>query len=275
MNANIDAAYEVFADLAQRGVDYLKKIPAERAANSCASSSWACATWEPMKWAILAADPQRSRRVRLVEERTRNQDGGRKRRWPVHRESLSPVRERGGTANGRRLAIRSSPTSSTTRTRNGRCRTTSRRCRLGCSQARCAPCSSFLTWPYNAMRRFREDVHRSRGAADLVGRELDGRGRHEGVFPVAAPATIAGSFAIDWYDKYLLGKKQNLRETSLATAIPVSARSPIRRRLSNALAVTGPRGSRAIIINQIINLTRNEICRSTAASWRSTRCLPL
>src|SRR6185436_8195527 len=91
------------------------------------------------------------------------------------------------------------------------------------------PLFIFLTWPYNAMHRFAKSFVDPEGR---IGRNENGRiawwGENSTImdglkafFLLAAPATIAGSFAIDWYDKYLLGKRQNLREASLATAIPV------------------------------------------------------
>jgi|GEM_PF-5256883 len=83
------------------------------------------------------------------------------------------------------------------------------------------PMFIFLTWPYNAMRRFGKTFTDADGRLIWWGANSTVADGMKAFFLLAAPATIAGSFAIDWYDKYILGKKQNLRDASALTAVPI------------------------------------------------------
>lgn len=82
------------------------------------------------------------------------------------------------------------------------------------------PLFTFLTWPYQAMQRFGRGFTDARGRLTFNGINSSVADGMKTFFLLSAPATIAGSFAIDLYDKYALGKKQNMREASLATALP-------------------------------------------------------
>lgn len=115
------------------------------------------------------------------------------------------------------------------------------------------PLFIFLTWPYQAMQRF------GTGFTDPQGR-LTFRGANSTIadgmktfFILAAPATIAGSFAIDLYDKYALGKKQNLREASLATALPGVGAVVDPRAFMERIGRYGSAGFATDLINRIVN----------------------
>lgn len=83
------------------------------------------------------------------------------------------------------------------------------------------PLFIFITWPYLAMRRAARGFTDANQRMTWAGANSSVADGLKAFFIIAAPATIAGSFAIDWYDKYLLGKKQNLKEAPASTAIPV------------------------------------------------------
>lgn len=78
----------------------------------------------------------------------------------------------------------------------------------------------FLTWPYLAMRKFGTLFTDPQGRMTWLGMNSTVADGMKALFVTIVPTTIAGSFAVDWYDKYILGKKQNLREASAAAALP-------------------------------------------------------
>lgn len=120
-------------------------------------------------------------------------------------------------------------------------------------QGRLRPLMLFLTWPYQAMRQA------ARGFTDAQQRMiwfgsnstvLDGA---KAFFVIAAPATIAGSFAIDWYDKYLLNKRQNLREAPATTAIPILGAALHPQAFIDRWARYGTAGFPSEILNMAVN----------------------
>lgn len=115
------------------------------------------------------------------------------------------------------------------------------------------PLFTFLTWPYQAMHRFGRTFVDPRGRLTFNGLNSTVADGMKTFFVVAAPATVAGSFAIDLYDKYALGKKQNLREASLATALPVVGPVINPAGFMERIGRYGSAGFATDVLNRIVN----------------------
>lgn len=111
------------------------------------------------------------------------------------------------------------------------------------------PLFTFLTWPYQAMQRFGLNFTDPQGRVTNT-TIADGM---KTFFLLAAPATIASSFAIDLYDKYALGKKQNLREASLVTALPGIGAIADPHAFLERVGRYGGAGFASDIANEIVN----------------------
>jgi len=115
------------------------------------------------------------------------------------------------------------------------------------------PLFIFLTWPYNAMRRFGKHFTDPEGRLIWWGANSTVADGMKAFFLLAAPATIAGSFAIDWYDKNIQGKKQNLRETDWTTALPGVGLFTDPAAWVERVGRYGSAGLATDILNQVIN----------------------
>lgn len=115
------------------------------------------------------------------------------------------------------------------------------------------PLFIFLTWPYLAMRRAARGFTDANQRMTWAGANSSVADGAKAFFIVAAPAAIAGSFAIDWYDKYLLDKRQNLREANLSTAIPVVGPVLNPRAFVERWAKYGTSGFPSEILNMAVN----------------------
>lgn len=115
------------------------------------------------------------------------------------------------------------------------------------------PLFIFLTWPYQAMHAFGNTFTDPRGRLTFRGYNSTVADGLKTFFLLAAPATIAGSFAIDLYDKYGLGKKQNLREASLATALPGIGAFMDPHAFMERIGRYGSAGFATDLLNRIVN----------------------
>lgn len=253
MNANIDSAYEVFSDLAERGVDYLKKIPlAERAQfvrelelgvrdlNSDQLGYFGGiilndkAAFDSMQSAIETKMAGESSVGRFVAKAYRRFETAGDAKWDtISNSQFTDIINYANTE----WTLQNNFASLPPWMQSGPLR----------------PMFIFLTWPYNAMRRFGKTFTDADGRLIWWGANSTVADGMKAFFLLAAPATIAGSFAIDWYDKYILGKKQNLRDTSALTAVPVVGAITDPAAFVERVGRYGSAGFASDIINQIVN----------------------
>lgn len=115
------------------------------------------------------------------------------------------------------------------------------------------PLFVFLTWPYLAMRRAAAGFTDAQQRMTWAGANSSVADGAKAFFLVAAPATIAGSFAIDWYDEYVSGKKQNLRKAPASTAIPLLGAALHPAAFVERWARYGTAGLPSEILNMAVN----------------------
>lgn len=261
MNANIDAAYQVFNDLAVRGVDYIKKLPVTQRAQFVRELELGVrnldaqqlgyygglilndkAAFESLQNALETKMAGEKGVGDFVAKAYRRAEAAGGQPW----ESISTSQFTGiiNYANTE-WTLQSNFASLPPWMQSGPLR----------------PLFIFLTWPYNAMRRFGKSFVDAQGR---IGRGENGKiawwGENSTIadgmkafFVLSAPATIAGSFAIDWYDKYLQGKRQNLREASALTAIPLIGPVMDPAAFVERIGRYGSAGLATDVINQIVN----------------------
>lgn len=253
MNANIDAAYEVFGDLSQRGVEYISKIPASERAGFVRDLELGVrdlgadelgyfggiilndrAAFDSLKSALETKMAGESGVGRFIAKAYRRFEAAGEKEWEaISNSQFTDIINYANTE----WTLQNNFASLPPWMQSGPLR----------------PLFIFLTWPYNAMRRFGKTFTDPEGRLVWWGANSTVADGMKAFFLVAAPATIAGSFAIDWYDKYLLGKKQNLREASLATAIPVVGAFTDPAAFVERVGRYGSAGLASDVINQIIN----------------------
>jgi hypothetical protein len=253
MNANIDAAYQVFSDLAQRGVGYIQNMPtAERAAfvrelelgvRDLGADELGYfgglilndrAAFDSLKTALetkMAGENGVGRFVAKAYRRFEEAGGA---EWEaVSNSQFTDIINYANTE----WTLQNNFASLPPWMQSGPLR----------------PLFIFLTWPYQAMRRFGKTFTDPDGRLIWWGANSTVADGMKAFFLLAAPATIAGSFAIDWYDKYLLGKKQNLRETGWTTAIPIAGAITDPAAFVERVGRYGSAGFATDLINQIVN----------------------
>lgn len=253
MNANIDAAYETFADLAQRGVEYLNKIPAADRAQFVRELELGVrdlgadelgyfgglilndrAAFDSLRGALETKMAGESGVGRFVAKAYRRFEGAGGGAWEaISNSQFTDIVNYANTE----WTLQNNFASLPPWMQSGPLR----------------PLFIFLTWPYNAMRRFGKTFTDADGRLIWWGTNSTVADGMKAFFLLAAPATIAGSFAVDWYDKYLLGKKQNLRETNFTTAIPVVGFFTDPAAFVERVGRYGSAGFATDIINQIVN----------------------
>lgn len=252
MNANIDAAKTVFEDVAVRGVEYLKGIPVtERAAfvrelelglrdidgeQLGYHGGWLlndAAAFATLKNAIETKFAGESTVGRFVAKAWRRFESAGEGEWnAISDAQFTDIVNYANTEWTLQANFSNLPHWMTGPLR---------------------PLFTFLTWPYMATRRFGKQFLDPDGRLIWWGANSTVADGMKAFFVVAAPATIAGSFAIDWYDKYLLGKKQNLRETGLATALPVIGAFADPAAFVERVGRYGSAGFATDLLNQIVN----------------------
>lgn len=261
MNANIDAAYQTFNDLATRGVDYINQLPVVQRAQFVRELELGVrdldnqqlgyfgglilndkAAFDSMRNALetkMAGEKSVGDFVAKAYRRSQATNGE-----PWQAISTSQFTGIINYANTE-WTLQNNFASMPPWMQSGPLR----------------PLFIFLTWPYNAMHRFAKSFVDPEGR---IGRTESGKIAWVGAnstimdglkafFLLSAPATIAGSFAIDWYDKYLQGKRQNLRDTSLLTAVPIVGAVADPAAFIERIGRYGSAGFATDIINQVVN----------------------
>lgn len=262
MNANIDAAYQVFTDLATRGVDYINRLPTADRAQFVRELELGVhdltadqlgyfgglilndrAAFDSMRNALETKMAGEKSVGAFVAKAYRRFEGAAGAEWDaIGNSQFTGIINYANTE----WTLQSNFASLPPWMQSGPLR----------------PLFIFLTWPYNAMRKFGKTFLDPEGR---VGRNENGGivwwGENSTImdglktfFLLSAPATIAGSFAIDWYDKYVVGKKQNLREASLLTAVPVVGAVVDPAAFLERIGRYGSAGFATEIVNQIVNL---------------------
>lgn len=253
MNANIDAAYEVFADMAARGVDRINAMPASDRAAYVREIELGIRdiTAEELGYhggLILndraAFDSLKS----ALETKIAGEKG-------VGSFVAKAFRRHEAAAGGEWEAVSNSQFTGILNYANTEWTLQNNFASLPpwMQAGPLRPLFVFLTWPYNAMRRFGKTFTDPDGRLIWWGANSTVADGMKAFFLVAAPATVAGSFAIDWYDKYLLGKKQNLRETSWTTALPIYGAVTDPAAFIERVGRYGSAGFATDILNQIVN----------------------
>jgi hypothetical protein len=254
MNANIDAAYNVFADLASRGVERINRMPtADRAQyvrelelgiRDIAADEVGYyggillndrAAFDSMRFALetkMAGEKSVGSFIAKAYRRFEAAQDGEP--WaPISNSQFTDIINFANTE----WTLQSNFASLPPWMQSGPLR----------------PLFIFLTWPYNAMRRFGKTFTDPEGRLTWWGANSTVADGMKAFFLVAAPATIAGSFAIDWYDKYLLGKKQNIRDTTWLTAVPGVGPFADPAAFVERVGRYGSAGLATDILNQIVN----------------------
>ena len=253
MNANIDAAYNVFVDLATRGVDRINEIPAGERARFVRELELGIrdlgheelgylpgivlndkAAFDSLRFALetkMAGEKSVGAFVAKAYRRMEAAGGG---EWDaIGASQFADILNYANTE----WTLQNNFASLPPWMQTGPLR----------------PLFIFLTWPYNAMRRFGKGFTDPEGRLIWWGANSTVKDGMMAFFLMAAPATIAGSFAIDWYDKYLLGKRQNLRETHWTTALPGIGAFTDPAAFVERVGRYGSAGLATDILNQIVN----------------------
>lgn len=253
MNANIDAAYEVFADLATRGVEYIQKVPLAERAKFVRELELGVRDLDAAQLAYFGGIVLNDRGAfdsmkAALETKMAGESG-------VGRFVAKAFRRMEGAGDGEYEAISNSQFTDIINYANTEWTLQNNFASLPpwMQSGPLRPLFIFLTWPYNAMRRFGKTFTDPDGRLIWWGANSTVADGMKAFFLLAAPATIAGSFAIDWYDKYLLGKKQNLRETSWTTAIPVAGAFTDPAAFVERVGRYGSAGFATDLVNQIVN----------------------
>lgn len=111
------------------------------------------------------------------------------------------------------------------------------------------PFMTFITWPYSAMMRFPTLFQNAQN-------QYTATAITDGTIALMAgiiPLTMAASFAVDWSDEELLGKKQNIRDADVETLIPGVAPFIDPAATMERLARYGTAGLLSEVANGIIN----------------------
>lgn len=228
MNASIDAGYELFADIGSRGVDFLQQIPAADRAQFVRELELGVRDLGADELGYQAGFILNDKAAFLhLKNALETQMAGERSVGgfvaKAYRRMEAAQREaESGHGDGAWDVISDSQFVDIVNYTNSQWTLQPNFATLPAfMQGRLKPLFIFLTWPYLAMRRAARGFTDDQQRMTWVGANSSVADGLKAFFLLAAPATIAGSFAVDWYDKYLLGKKQNLREAPLSTAIPV------------------------------------------------------
>jgi hypothetical protein len=253
MHANIDAAYQVFVDLATRGVERINRMPAADRAQYVRELEMGVrdisaeevgyfgglilndrAAFDSLKFALETKMAGEKSVGAFVAKAFRRQEEAAGAEWePISNSQFTDIINYANTE----WTLQNNFASMPPWMQSGPLR----------------PLFIFLTWPYNAMRRFGKQFTTPEGKLIWWGANSTVWDGMKTFFLLAAPATIAGSFAIDWYDKYLLGKKQNLRDTSWTTALPGVGVFLDPAAFVERVGRYGSAGFATDILNQIVN----------------------
>lgn len=253
MGANVDAAVEVFADLAAKGIEYINQIPAQDRAQFVRHLELGiqdlsaeqlgyfgglilndAAAFDSLRGALADKVPGESTVGRFVAKAFRRHEAAAGGEFEIISDS-----QFAGIANyaNSEWTLQSNFSSLPYWMQAGPMR----------------PLFIFLTWPYLAMRAFGKTFQDADGRMTWWGANSTVKDGLMAFFVLTAPLTIAASFAIDWYDKYLLGKRQNLREANWLTAVPVVGAIADPHAFVERVGRYGGAGFATDLINQLVN----------------------